>query len=94
MLESRPKTAIDFPKSVTPKLVNQRNVSTQNTKSRNEDSRHDLEMKLQLSLTVLYLPNCDNSPKVEGCSHAHHGISYTLQSHLASPYRQVRKSRC
>lgn len=48
-------------------------------------------MKPQLSLKILYLPNCDDSPNVEGCSHSHCGISYTLQSHLASPYRQGKE---
>lgn len=94
ILESRPKTAIDFPEPFTIKLVNQCNMGTQNTKAMNEDDRHHLEMKPQLSLTILYLPNGDNSCKVESCYHTHCGISYTLQSHLASPYRGVRKSRC
>lgn len=94
ILESRPKTAIDFPKSFTPKLVNQHNMGTQNTESRNKDNRHHLEIKPQLSLTILYLPNCENSHEVESCSHAHRGTSCTLQSHLVSPYRGVRKSWC
>lgn len=58
----RAKTATDFPKPFTSKLVNHSNVNTQNTPARNEGSRHYLDEKTQLSLTGLYLPDGDNSP--------------------------------
>lgn len=62
ILETRTKTATDFPKPFTSKLVNHSNVGTRNTPARNEGSRHHLDEKIQLSLTGLYLPDGENSP--------------------------------
>lgn len=59
--EAIAKTAIDLPKSFTPKLVKHHNMDTQNTKARSKGSRRHLDVKLQLSLMGLYLPDCDNS---------------------------------